>query len=557
VDVDRLFRERGRGGCRFDKGHVGGSARRVAGADGGEHLVDGFGEASVGTEVDGQLHRQAWDAAEPAFADLREKLDLGLAKHIDGLHGIADQEDGAIFIGVGGVAPCREKLGDELVLAARGVLKFVDEEMTDVAGDVEDAFRVLFENGEGGDRELDEIDFIVFGEDDFELDDGLAQDGEDLAQRPPLAVAVGVGWEVADRAKAGEESRRLLQTLEAVLHFALALFLFPCAGGEALTFVDVPSPIAVFGQKQGANAAPVIQRHRGRQRRHSGEESDVLEALIGGIVGQIKKLMLESRFGGEQAVGFREDSMILATERRFEVRADRLPVILGHRGGDGEGVLPVVADLQHVGDERFALREAIVAEVEEMVEGLVEDEIGATELLDGAACSGGVERFCLLGGMEMAAEPRQQRTIVRDAQAKRVDGLDDEAVGMVEDIPAAALGVSERFAGQHNAVLFFGVGIAATGRGFEVGENARAHLRCGRECEGDGKNFFGLVDDGQQAEIAAGEEVGFSGAGGSLHDDGAANVERGFARARIGGSFDEQVSHQLPSRLRRRSQQRS
>lgn len=399
MDVDGLFGKRGRGGCGFDERNVGGSARRIAGTDGGEHLIDGFGEAGVGTEVDGQLDGKALDAAEAALAHLREELDLGLAKHIDGLHGVADEKDGALFIGIGGVAPGGKKLGDELVLTAGGVLEFVDEEMTDVAGEVEDAFGTFFENFKGCDGELDEIDFVVFGEDDAQFGDGLAEDGEDVAEGGPLAVGVDVGGEIADGAESFEEPGHLLQTLEEVMHFAPALFLFLCAGGETLTFIDIPSPIAVLRQKQGAHAAPVVGRHGGGKSGDSGEEGDVLEALIGGIVGQIKELMFESGFSGEQAVSFGEDAVIFATEGGFEARADGLPVVLSHGGGDGEGVLPVVADLEHVGDEGFALREAIVAQVEEVVEGFVEGGIGATEFLDGAEGGGSVERLGLLGGM--------------------------------------------------------------------------------------------------------------------------------------------------------------
>jgi hypothetical protein len=131
----------------------------------------------------------------------------------------------------------------------------------------------------------------------------------------------------------------------------------------------------------------MVGGHGGRERGDSGEEGDVLEALIGGIVGQIKELMFESGFSGEQAVGFGEDAVIFATEGGFELRAARLPVVLSHGGRQWEGVLPVVADLEHVGDERLALREAIVAEVEEMVQGFVECGIGAAEFLDGAAAA--------------------------------------------------------------------------------------------------------------------------------------------------------------------------
>ena len=66
------------------------------------------------TEVDGELHGVAVDAVGAVFgfggeaewgdaviADLGEELDLSLAKHIDGLHGVAYEEDGAMVGGFG------------------------------------------------------------------------------------------------------------------------------------------------------------------------------------------------------------------------------------------------------------------------------------------------------------------------------------------------------------------------------------------------------------------------------------------------------------------------
>ncbi len=67
----------------------------------------------MGTEVDGELDGMGADAAgagravrgwvegrDAVVADLGEELDLSLAEHVDGLHGVADEKDGAT-VGVG------------------------------------------------------------------------------------------------------------------------------------------------------------------------------------------------------------------------------------------------------------------------------------------------------------------------------------------------------------------------------------------------------------------------------------------------------------------------
>ena len=54
---------------------------------------------------------------------------------------------------------------------------------------------------------------------------------------------------------------------------------------------------------------------------------------------------------------------------------------------------------------------------------------------------------------------------------------------------------------------------------FEFREDAVTHLGGGGFGEGDGDDLAGVFDFGEQAQEAAGEEIGFSGAGGGLDED--------------------------------------
>src|ERR1700721_1726535 len=108
-------------------------------------------------------------------------------------------------------------------------------------------------------------------------------------------------------------------------------------------------------------------------------------------------------------------------------------------------MLPPVASSEHFGEEFFAVGKAIVAEIEEMAESGVESGIGAAQLLEGAPRGEGVERCRVFGGLEVAAEAREQGTVVRDAQAEGIDGFNGESLRMVEDVPAAACGLRKSF----------------------------------------------------------------------------------------------------------------
>src|ERR1700722_4714245 len=61
----------------------------------------------------------------------RKQFRVGFAEAVNGLHRVADNEAGAaLAIGPGG-----NEAAEQLVLAATGVLEFVDQKMTDSVGD--------------------------------------------------------------------------------------------------------------------------------------------------------------------------------------------------------------------------------------------------------------------------------------------------------------------------------------------------------------------------------------------------------------------------------------
>ncbi len=97
--------------------------------------------------------------------DARKELGVGVAEEVDGLHGVADHEAGAArALGPGG-----DEAGEQLVLAAAGVLKLVDEQVADAVGDGERGVggQAVFaaEHALGDLRDLGEVDRAGFGKD--------------------------------------------------------------------------------------------------------------------------------------------------------------------------------------------------------------------------------------------------------------------------------------------------------------------------------------------------------------------------------------------------------
>ena len=113
-----------------------------------------------------------------SFLYTAKELGLGVAEEVDGLHRIADDEDGA----TGAIFPCLDERGDELMLAAASVLEFVDKQMANVIGNDECGVRwqlVLGEQDVSGDLcDFDEVDGTGFRKDGLQFARGMAEENK-------------------------------------------------------------------------------------------------------------------------------------------------------------------------------------------------------------------------------------------------------------------------------------------------------------------------------------------------------------------------------------------
>jgi hypothetical protein len=164
------------------------------GEDSVELVYERPGGAEVGGEGDGVEEERAGAGDFKACGfDAREEFGVGVAKEVDGLHGVADDEATAAFT----LRPCGDEAAEELVLAAAGVLKLVDEDVVDAVGDREGGVRGLavgaLEDVKGDLGDFNVVDGSGFSEDYAELAGGVAEQGETGADDLPVFVGVA-GW---------------------------------------------------------------------------------------------------------------------------------------------------------------------------------------------------------------------------------------------------------------------------------------------------------------------------------------------------------------------------
>ena len=157
--------------------------------DEGEILVEASNEIVLRAEVGGELKPREGHVAEKAGAGgVHEALDARLAEEVDGLAGIADEEDS-----LGVAVPGFGEHFDEIVLAGGGVLHLVDQQMLEAraerGGEVVRAGFVA-ESVAGKETEFGEVALVMRGEHELKLDQGAAEHSEKSFGDDPLVFGV-------------------------------------------------------------------------------------------------------------------------------------------------------------------------------------------------------------------------------------------------------------------------------------------------------------------------------------------------------------------------------
>ena len=225
--------------------------RREDFGEGGVDPVHHFGvRAVVAVEAQGfEL-----DRADANVTRLQEKADVGLAEAIDGLHRIADNEQGApVALLPAGGEPLQQR-----DLRGAGVLELIDQQMADAVIELELEIGRLGFITECGQRALcdfDEVDFALLLEHGPQLRDGeLEQAREDADDARLFGIEPGLGQQL-DARQRFRRARRLREDVDAGgKRFLDGLGLL--LGGQAHVFVEALAQGAGVGEQQSGEAAP-------------------------------------------------------------------------------------------------------------------------------------------------------------------------------------------------------------------------------------------------------------------------------------------------------------
>ncbi len=204
---------------------------------------------------------------------------------------------------------------------------------------------------------------------------------------------------------------------------------------------------------------------------------------------------------------------------------------------------PLLASRQHCGQQARQARHIVVEMGERdgdrpgMFPGPV---AGSFEMIQRPPRGFLVMSSGLLRHGRLRAETRQEGHLPRQAGTQRVDGGQAQAPWLGFDLPAELAGARQGRARQAESdALVRGFGYLAAPRRVEALRDAAAHLAGRLVGEGDGDDFLGLVDSGQEAQVALRQQLGLARARRRLDDEGV-ELQRAAAVLFV---FPQQLAH--------------
>ena len=194
---------------------------------------------------------------------------------------------------------------------------------------------------------------------------------------------------------------------------------------------------------------------------------------------------------------------------------------------------PLVAPLEHL-DQQLLQALGVVVEIAQRCFHAAALIATIFKQREGALRGRFVMRLRLVGHRRLRAEAGQQRHLPRQAGGERINRRDAQPRRVGKQIPPQ-LGIAyQRCQRQFARDLL--VCRERIGDGLhcrrQVIENARAHFRRRLVGEGDGDDFFRLIDGRQQAQIALRQQLGLARSGRGF-DDERCHLQRAPARSFI------------------------
>jgi hypothetical protein len=384
--------------------------------------------------------------------DAVEELSFGVAEEVDGLHGIADDEDGAAC----GIGPRFDERGDEFVLTPAGVLELVDKEVMDIVADglggVGGEIVFAAQNTAGDLSDLNEVDGAGFCEYCFQFCRGVAEKEKARANDLPVFFGVASGREIADVGESFVKTGDIGELVDEVFE---AKLLVAMLSRESETDVDLLAEFAVIVEEQAgeaeAGSASVFESLAvfAGAAGEIGSLGEIFELDCAMLACELRKLvgflcsagdfveeLFETVEGGTNGVA----------EGTLEMLAEGLPVFLT---AEDEVEHPAVALAEHSDEEVFEFLPAIISPEKESPDGVAEIGMsGIPESMKGGAGGVAIEFCGTFVDLEVVAEAGMDGLLDGEIATEGVDGGDAELRGELQEAPVALLGVPERACGE-------------------------------------------------------------------------------------------------------------
>jgi hypothetical protein len=181
----------------------------------------------------------------------REKLSVGIAKKVDGLHGVADGEAGA----ASALGPRSDNAGQQPVLSPACVLELVYQQVTNTIGNGERSIgrQAIFagEHALGNLRNFNKVRRASLGKHHLQLGCRVSQQVETGAHDLPVILGVAGGRQAGDRREGGFEAENGFELFDKVEQSALFAF---AIGWETEADVDLLAERTVASEQQISKA---------------------------------------------------------------------------------------------------------------------------------------------------------------------------------------------------------------------------------------------------------------------------------------------------------------
>ena len=459
----------------------------------GKGVVDPVHDAPGGPKVHLQAQWLQGQVPHPLFPGPQEQAHLRLAETVDGLHGIAHQEQAAPIPRL----PARGQIQKQLVLVARGVLKLIHQQMVNAIVQFQGQIRgtvLVPEGAAGAQHDLRKIHLALGCEHQLQMRGGPAQDLQQRIQYLPFVFFIGGRRQHPDRS---QQLFKLILKPQFFQERRHLRFLFT-AGRKTCGLGDGLPPLPFPGKEQMGYPLPLWQIFS-----PGGRQGGQVAAA--GQYGILTAILRRNAQQGQQGCRPGLQGLMDCGQPFAHCHAQGLfqsQPFIPHT----QVVQPLVAPGQHIGQQLGQAFAVIVPVSQQQSQG-VPRGIRALQFLQQIPGGFVIQLAGILGHGHAGPQAREQRRLSCQILTEGINGAHPQTPGVRQQLPALLPVPGQGCQSQLPCLPFIGI-IRQGVRGSHAqgGNDAVAHFRSRLAGEGDGHDLFRVLHPGQQHQKTLGEQ---------------------------------------------------